>query len=109
MPSDGGMIFVFEDAKPLAFWMKNTLIPLDILYLDSDCKVVSMHRMAVERPRGQNESEQFYEASLTAYPSGLPAQFAIELNSGQISRCGIKVGQTIDLRKGELLKLLKGK
>ncbi len=107
MPSDGGMIFVFEEARPMAFWMKNTLIPLDILYLDADCKVVSMHRMAVERPRRPNETEQLYDMTLTAYPSGAPAQFAIELNAGQISKCGIKVGQTIDLRKDDLLKLLK--
>ena len=107
LPCDGGMLFAFDKEEVHSFWMRNTLIPLDILYLDADCKVVSMHRMAVERPRRPNETEQLYDMTLTAYPSGAPAQFAIELNAGQISKCGIKVGQTIDLRKEDLLKLLK--
>jgi len=107
MPSDGGMVFVFEEAHPMAFWMKNTLIPLDILFLDSDCKVVAMHRMEVERPKPPYETEQVYDLSLKRYPSEVPAQFAIELNAGQISKCGIKVGQIINLRKDDLLKLLK--
>ena len=106
MPSDGGMIFVFEKPKPMAFWMKNTLIPLDILFLDANGKVVAVHRMEVERPRRENEPEQIYDMSLTPYPSGAPAQFAIELNAGQVAKCGIKVGQTVDLRKEALLELM---
>ena len=109
LPADGGMLFVFDREERRSFWMKNTLIPLDIVFLDAECKVISLHRMEVERPRRPNETEPQYDMMLTTYPSGAPAQFAIELNAGQISKCGIKVGETIDLRKDDLLMLLKGK
>src|SRR5215212_5947961 len=45
MPGDRGMLFVFPSERPLSFWMRNTLIPLDILYLDRFGKVVSVAQM----------------------------------------------------------------
>src|SRR4029453_11794856 len=68
MPADHGMIFVFDEPKELSFWMKNTRIPLDILYLDEHGKVVSIHQM---RPYDR-----------TGIPSDQPAKYAIELNVG---------------------------
>ena len=69
MPADHGMIFVFRDESPRAFWMKNTLIPLDILYLDATGRVVSVKQM---KPH-----------DLTRVPSDGPAMYAIELNAGR--------------------------
>jgi uncharacterized membrane protein (UPF0127 family) len=83
MPADRGMIFVFPDERVRDFWMKNTLIPLDILYLDSAGTVVSIHQM---KPHDE-----------TPVSSDHPAQFAIELNEGAAARCGIKVGHVIDI------------
>jgi hypothetical protein len=81
MPADHGMIFVFAEEKPLNFWMENTRIPLDILFLNSGGKVVSIHTM---KP---------YDRSLT--PSDGPARYAIELNAGAASDDGAKVGDQL--------------
>ena len=81
MPADRGMIFVFDDEEPRAFWMKDTLIPLDILYLDAGGRVVSIKQM---KPR-----------DLTSVPSDGPAMFAIELNEGAAARAGVKAGDTL--------------
>jgi uncharacterized membrane protein (UPF0127 family) len=83
MPPDRGMIFVFPDEVVRRFWMKNTLIPLDILYLDSAGRVVSVHQM---KPHDE-----------TAVSSDHPAQFAIELNKGAAARAGVQVGHVIDI------------
>jgi len=78
-----GMIFVFDYEHELSFWMKDTIIPLDIAYLDTTGRVVSMHTMAPldERP-GQ-------------YPSGDPARFAIEVNAGVWDQLNLRSGDTI--------------
>ena len=86
MPADRGMIFVFPDERPLSFWMKNTLIPLDIVYLDKDGKVVSVRQM-----KALDES---------SVPSGAPAMYAIELNQGAAARAGVKEGDTLEIPAG---------
>ena len=83
MPDDHGMIFIFKDAEPRSFWMKNTRIPLDILYLDAAGKVVSIHRMEPYVERGTR--------------SKAPAKYAIELNAGQAQAAKINEGDTISL------------
>lgn len=107
MPEDAGMIFVFEEEEPLSFWMKNTLIPLDIVFVNAKGEVVAVHTMNAERPRGANEDEILYESRLPGYPSGEPAQFAIELNAGQLEQNGLKKGDKIEMRASQLLKLLR--
>ncbi len=94
---DGGMIFIYKRARVRSFWMKNCLVDIDILYLDSRGRIVSMHKMKKEPPRGENESVVDYERRLKRYPSRRPAQFIIELKPGSIDRLKPKVGQTIEL------------
>jgi uncharacterized membrane protein (UPF0127 family) len=79
------MIFVFDHEQHLSFWMKDTIIPLDIAYLDSDGTVVATHTMAPldERP-GQ-------------YPSGAPAQYAIEANAQLFRRIGLGAGDRVEI------------
>ena len=81
MPGDHGMVFVFDDESKRSFWMHNTRIPLDILFLDSNGSVVSIHTM---KP---------YDESTT--PSDKPAKYVIELNAGEAAACGVKVGDQL--------------
>lgn len=83
MPIDHGMLFVFPDSKPRAFWMKNTLLPLDIAFLDADGTVLNV--------------EQMYPKDLTSIPSRGPAKYAIELNQGVAKEIGLKAGDRISL------------
>jgi uncharacterized protein len=86
MPADHGMLFVFNREAPLGFWMKNTRIPLDIIYLDGKGRVVSVKQM---KPHDLNNT-----------PSDGPAQYAIELNKGQAEAAGVKAGMTLKLPDG---------
>jgi uncharacterized membrane protein (UPF0127 family) len=83
MPADHGMIFIFFDDQVRRFWMKNTRFPLDILFLDSTGKVVSIHQM------------QAYDLNETS--SDFPARYAVELNTGVAAQSGVKVGDILDI------------
>lgn len=83
MPADHGMIFVFPAEERLGFFMKNTRIPLDIIFLDANGVVVSIKQM---RP---------YDVSTTY--TDAPAKWAIELNQGQAAAAGVKVGDQLDV------------
>lgn len=80
-----GMIFIFEVEQNLSFWMRNTIIPLDIAYLDSTGKVLAIHTM----PPLDDRSNQ--------YTSGSPARFAIEVNEHVWNEIGLDAGDTITL------------
>lgn len=77
-----GMLFVFEKELPRGFWMKNTLIPLDIVFFDRDKKVVSF----IEK------MEPCAEDPCPFYDSEKPVMYALELPAGAIERYGIKTG-----------------
>jgi uncharacterized membrane protein (UPF0127 family) len=83
MPNNRGMIFVFPDETPRAFWMKNTRIPLDIVFLDHAGQIVSIKQMKA------------YD--LTSVPSDAPAKYAIELNAGAAQAAGLKVGDQVQI------------
>lgn len=77
-----GMLFVFDSEQPLAFWMKNTFIPLDVGYFDKNRKLVDVQTM---KPAP-------YAVSPRNYPSARPAQYAIEMKAGWYKKYKIKVG-----------------
>lgn len=81
MPADRGMLFVFEDERERSFWMKNTHIPLDIVYADVDGKVVSVKPM-----QPMDESP---------VPSDGAAKYAVEINQGAAKRAGVKAGDVL--------------
>jgi uncharacterized membrane protein (UPF0127 family) len=83
MPEDHGMLFVFPDVQYLGFWMKNTIIPLDIAFMRSDGTIVTIHTMT---PLDES-----------TYRSSEPAQYALEMHAGWFERHGIKVGDKVDL------------
>ncbi len=102
----GGMIFIYKRAQFRSFWMKNCLVDIDLLYLDGRGRIVSMHKMKKEPPRGENESAFDYERRMKRYPSRRPAQFIIELKPGSIDRLKPKVGQTIELDRPKLRQIV---
>ena len=89
LPEDRGMLFVWEEESERGFWMLNTLIPLDILFIDGEGMVVDIQTMVPEP--GVPASE------LTIYQSAGPARYALEVNAGDAERCGIVVGDPVTL------------
>lgn len=88
LASDRGMLFVFPYVAPQAFWMKNTLIPLDILFFDKDRKLVSM----------QLNVPPCKADPCPTYPSGKPAAYVLELAAGTVAQLGISNGDTFSLK-----------
>lgn len=86
MPEDDGMLFIFDKQKILTFWMKNTYIPLDMVFADKTGKIVMIHAEAVP----------FSEASIT---SDQPAKYVVEVNGGFCARYGIKDGDSISYER----------
>lgn len=79
MAAGHGMLFIFETSGPRAFWMKNTPLPLDLIFLDEEGRVVSV----------QADAEPFSERSL---PSEGDALGVLEINGGLAARYGIGPG-----------------
>jgi uncharacterized membrane protein (UPF0127 family) len=82
MPADRGMLFEFEAEEPVAFWMKNTYIPLDMVFIARSGKVTRI----VERAEPLSE---------TVIPSGGPCAAVLELNGGVAASIGLRVGDTV--------------
>ncbi len=82
LPIDNGMIFLFDDPAPLSFWMKNTLIPLDIMFLDERGVIQHIHRNAVPHSREHIAPDD-------------PAIAVLEINGGLSDTLGIKVGDRV--------------
>ena len=86
-----GMLFVFESEHVLRFWMKNTLIPLDIVFVDKDLVVVDVQTMRPEH--------EIAPDPLPIYNSATPALYAIEVSEGLADECGIGPGVSVGLRR----------
>lgn len=80
---DQGMLFVFDRDDFRAFWMKNTITPLDIAFIRSDGTIVKIHTM----PR----------LTLQTFPSLTPARFALEVKAGTFGQLGIREGDRVDI------------
>jgi uncharacterized membrane protein (UPF0127 family) len=76
-----GMLFVFPQAEAHCMWMKNTLIPLSVAFMDREGKVVSIAEM-----RPQTE---------TSHCAAAPAKFALEMSGGWFAAKGLKPGATL--------------
>lgn len=82
-----GMIFVYNNENIYPFWMKDTLIPLDIIWLNSANEIVSIHTASTEINIPLNK--------LTIYKNDKPAKNIIELNAGESNRLGLKIGDKL--------------
>lgn len=97
IPENGGMLFVFPEARGLRFVMRDCPVPIDVAFLDPGGVVTAVHTMPPEEPQGADESDFMYESRLAKYSSRFAAQFAIELRGGRLGELGVKPGDTIDL------------
>ena len=84
-----GMLFLHDAEEPQAYWMKNTRIPLDILYFDDARKLVSQQRDVPPCSLGD---------ACPPYPSNAPARYVLELNAGEAAR--LKLREGAELRFG---------
>ena len=89
MEWNNGMLFVFEDVKYLSFWMKNTYIPLDMIFVDKDLRIVDIKEDVQPCP--------LQEDICASYPSKQPAKYVLEVNSGFVQQNGIRVGDILYL------------
>ncbi len=93
MADNRGMIFIHDEEIPQSYWMKNTRIPLDILYFDNGRKLVSQQRDVPPCSLGDN---------CPSYPSNVPARYVLELNAGQAERLQLQDGAVMKFGPGIL-------
>lgn len=82
MPADRGMLFEFQSLQPVAFWMKNTYMPLDMIFIDREGRVTRV--VANAEPLSE-----------TVLPSGPPCIAVLELNGGVAARIGLHPGDRV--------------
>ncbi|MFH1364265.1 MAG: DUF192 domain-containing protein [Candidatus Aenigmatarchaeota archaeon] len=87
MDYNSGMLFIFQGESPRSFWMKNTLIPLDMIFVDSNLRVVSIIKNA--QPCGTIACE--------TYPSGASAMYVVEVNGGFADEESIRIGDKMTI------------
>jgi len=87
LPKDSGMLFVFPDEKTRSFWMKNTLIPLDIIFISSAGRVNEITTLVSCR---ENEI-------CPSYNSKTPAQYVLEINAGASEKFKIMEGDILEI------------
>ena len=88
MPAGHGMLFLFPQPRPIAFWMKNTKIPLDILFFDEKQRLVRVHYQV----------PPCVDTPCPHYPSGSSAAWVLELNGG--------IAAALDLAPGSRLRVV---
>jgi uncharacterized protein len=82
MPPDAGMLFIYNTPTAATMWMRNTLIPLDMLFVDGQGRIVNIHERAVPQ-------------TLDVIAAAAPVRVVIELNGGTAARLGIKPGDRV--------------
>lgn len=83
MAPDAGMLFDFKQEQMASFWMRNTLIPLDMVFIKADGTILNIHQRAIPRDE-------------TGINSIGPVRGVLELNGGTASRLGIKPGDKVE-------------
>ena len=85
---DAGMLFISESPRRQVFWMKNTLIPLDMIFIGADWRIAGVVENAEPK-------------TLTAREVAAPSQYVLEIRGGLAARYGIRAGQTVDFQAGK--------
>jgi len=82
LPQDRGMLFVFATEEPVAMWMKNTYLPLDMIFIGRTGRVVGL-------------AENAEPLSEKIIPSGAPTAGVLEVNAGIAAKIGLKIGDLV--------------
>lgn len=85
LPEGTGMLFIFEQPDWLSFWMKNTLIPLDMLFIGADLKVVGVVENAAPKTLSPRS------------PGDVQAQYVLEVPGGWCAKVGLKAGAKVEV------------
>ncbi len=85
LAEDAGMLFVYPEERELSFWMKDTLIPLSIAFIDAEGRIVDIQDMKALDDRPPH------------YTSAEPARYALEVNEGFFDERGVEVGDRAGL------------
>ena len=88
LPENEGMLFIYDEPQTVGFWMKDTEIPLDIIFINDDCEVLSIYK-------GQPNNENIAEEDNVKY--------VLELNQNS----GVKIGDELDIDSEEELPTMK--
>jgi uncharacterized protein len=83
LADDAGMLFDFKEVRPVSFWMRNTYIPLDMIFIEADGTILNIHENA--RPHDP-----------TSIPSAGPVQFVLEIPGGRSRELGLAAGDTVE-------------
>ncbi len=86
--ADSGMLFIFQTSRPYAFWMKDTLIPLDMIWIDEAKRVVHIE---------DDVPPCTADPCLQYMPAGA-ALYVLEVNAGYVQKIGLQVGDTAEFR-----------
>jgi len=86
LADNAGMWFIFENEAARAFWMKNTFIPLDIIFVDSDLNIAQI----------LENVEPCLADPCTTYSSEMPVQYVLEVNAGFTDANNLKIGDRIE-------------
>jgi len=86
MPEKEGMLFVFDEEKSHAFWMKNTFLALDLIWIDRNGVITHIHENAIPGD----------ETRIVPHAAG---KYVLELNAGMVEKIGLVVGEQIDLKE----------
>lgn len=81
-----GMVFVYPEARIRSFWMRNTLLPLDMIFMESSGRIVDIHESTVPL------------REVPPYSSRSPVSVVLEVNAGFAGEGGLKVGDVVDLK-----------
>lgn len=87
LDGNSGMLFIFDDEKTRSFWMKNTLIPLDMIFISKDFEIVDI-----------KYAEPCKEDTCISYVSKEPAEYVLEVNGNFTARNDIAIGDMVNLK-----------
>ncbi len=90
LESGAGMLFVYESARPLQFWMVRMQFPLDFVWIGTDCRVGEISRDIPSPPPGAED------ADIARVSPSNEMQFVLEINAGEAEGLGVGVGQTVE-------------